>query len=49
MFAVVEQSRYAAVMRTDEWIDHLTQGTVPERDTIHASHLRALSAAARAA
>jgi nicotinamidase-related amidase len=49
VFAVVEQSRYAAVMRTDEWIDHLARGTVPERDSIHASHRRALGAAARAA
>ena len=49
VFAVVEQSRYAAVMRTDEWIDHLANGTAPERDSIHASHRRALVAAARAA
>lgn len=49
VFAVVEQSRYAAVMRTDEWIDHLAKGTTPERDSIHASHQRALVAAARAA
>lgn len=49
VFAVVEQSRYAAVLGTDEWIDHLARGTVPERDTIHASHQRALAAAPRAA
>jgi nicotinamidase-related amidase len=49
VFAVVEQSRYAAVMRTDEWINHLARGTVPERDSIHASHRRALASAARAA
>ena len=49
VFAVVEQSRYAAVMRTDEWIGHLAQSTVPERDTIHASHRRALAATACAA
>ncbi|HET6806619.1 MAG TPA: cysteine hydrolase family protein [Frateuria sp.] len=49
VFAVVEQSRYAAVMRTQEWIGHLALGTVPERDTIHASHQRALAARARAA
>ena len=42
VFAVVEQSRYAAVMTTDEWIAHLERGTLPERDTIHASHPRAL-------
>ncbi|MDE2086118.1 MAG: cysteine hydrolase, partial [Xanthomonadaceae bacterium] len=35
VFAVVEQSRYAAVMTTDEWIAHLAHGTAPERDTIH--------------
>lgn len=50
VFAVVEQSRFAAVMTTDEWIAHVAQGTMPERDTIHASHQRALRAAmARAA
>ena len=49
VFVVVEQSRYAAVLRTDEWIDHLARGTMPERDTIHASHQRALATAARAA
>lgn len=43
VFAVVEQSRFAAVMTTDEWIDHLAQGTLPERDTIQASHRRALA------
>jgi nicotinamidase-related amidase len=49
VFAVVEQSRYAAVLSTDEWIDHLARNTVPERDTIHDSHQRALATAARAA
>lgn len=49
VFAVVEQSRYAAVMTTDEWITHLERGTVPERDTIHASHQRALERLAAAA
>lgn len=29
VFAVVEQSRYAAVMTTDEWIAHLAHGTGP--------------------
>ncbi|KRE97633.1 isochorismatase [Frateuria sp. Soil773] len=48
VFSVVEQSRFAAVTTTAEWIAHLAAGTVPERDTIHASHERAL-AAARAA
>ena len=49
VFAVVEQSRYAAVMTTDEWIAHLANGTAPERDTIHASHQRALARMAAAA
>ena len=43
VFAVVEQSRYAAVLGTDEWIACVTNGTLPERDTIHASHQRALA------
>lgn len=49
VFAVVEQSNFAAVMTTDEWIAHLAEGTVPERDTIHASHQRALARDAVAA
>jgi nicotinamidase-related amidase len=49
VFAVVEQSRFAAVMRTDEWIAHLADGSAPERDTIHASHQRALARIAQAA
>lgn len=43
VFAVVEQSNYAAVMTTAEWLGHLARGTVPERDNIHASHQRALA------
>lgn len=42
VFAIVEQSRYAAVLTTDEWLACLANGTPPERDTIHASHQRAL-------
>jgi len=49
VFAVVEQSRYAAVMTTDEWIAHLAHGTTPERDSIHASHQRALARLGEAA
>jgi nicotinamidase-related amidase len=51
VFAVVEQSNFAAVMDTGEWIAHVADGTLPERDTIHASHQRALARqeAARAA
>ncbi|MBA2080074.1 MAG: cysteine hydrolase [Rhodanobacter sp. 68-29] len=43
VFAVVEQSRFAAVMTTDEWLAHVADGSMPERDNIHASHQRALS------
>ncbi|HEU0229696.1 MAG TPA: cysteine hydrolase family protein [Burkholderiaceae bacterium] len=49
VFAVVEQSRFAAVMTTDEWVGHVTEGTKPERDNIHASHQRALARVAVAA
>lgn len=48
VFAVVEQSRYAAVLDTDEWLACLADGRVPERDTIHASHQRALAQRAAA-
>ncbi|HEU4670721.1 MAG TPA: cysteine hydrolase family protein [Dyella sp.] len=44
VFAVVEQSRYAAVLTTAEWIACLRDGRLPERDTIHGSHQRALAA-----
>jgi nicotinamidase-related amidase len=41
-FCVVMQSRFAAVMTTDEWI-HVLQGRrQPERDTIFGSNQRAL-------
>lgn len=43
VFAVVEQSRYAAVLSTDEWLACLDSGDLPERDSIHASHQRALA------
>jgi nicotinamidase-related amidase len=43
VFSVVEQSRFAAVLTTDEWIDCVTNHRLPERDTIHASHQRALA------
>jgi len=51
VFAVVQQSRFAAVLTTAEWIDCVASGKVPERDTIPASHQRALArqGAARAA
>ena len=40
-FSVVLQSRYAAVLSTDEWIRALALGVEPERDTVYYSHLRA--------
>ncbi|RUV70277.1 MAG: cysteine hydrolase [Mesorhizobium sp.] len=40
---IILQSRFAAVLRTAEWIDCLKTGTLPERDTIHASNQRALA------
>jgi nicotinamidase-related amidase len=43
VFAVVEQSRFAAVLNTAEWIACLASGVLPERDNIHASHQRALA------
>jgi nicotinamidase-related amidase len=41
VFCVVEQSRFAAVMTTEEWILCLGSTTVLERDTIYESHRRA--------
>lgn len=45
VFAVVEQSRCAAVLTTAEWIACVREGRLPERDTIHGSHQRALASA----
>jgi len=39
--AVVWQSRFAAVLTTDEWIKGLESGTAPERDSIFKSNQRA--------
>lgn len=44
--SIVLQSRFAAVLGTSTWIDHLAAGTLPERDSIPASHRRALARAA---
>jgi nicotinamidase-related amidase len=44
VFSVVLQSRFAAVMSTSEWLHAVTTGEPPVRDTIHASHQRALAA-----
>ncbi|RJG44169.1 cysteine hydrolase family protein [Mesorhizobium sp. DCY119] len=43
VMTVVLQSRFAAVLKTDEWVGHLKAGTLPERDNIPASYQRALS------
>nr|WP_245316300.1 isochorismatase family protein [Mesorhizobium wenxiniae] len=40
---IILQSRFAAVLKTAEWIDCLKTGTLPERDTIDASNQRALA------
>lgn len=39
-FSVVLQSRFAAVLSTDEWVAAITAHIEPERDTIHRSHAR---------
>jgi nicotinamidase-related amidase len=41
-FCVVMQSRFAAVMSTDEWVQVLHGHRQPERDTIFGSNQRAL-------
>lgn len=43
-FTVVFQSRFAAVLSTDEWIDSVRTGKLPERDSIFASNQRARTA-----
>ncbi|WP_217571915.1 cysteine hydrolase family protein [Mesorhizobium sp. GbtcB19] len=40
--SVILQSRFAAVLKTADWIDCLKTGKLPERDTIYASNQRAL-------
>jgi nicotinamidase-related amidase len=40
-FSVVLQSRFAAVMSTEEWIDAVRTGATPPRDTIFGSYQRA--------
>lgn len=42
---VVLHSRFAAVMTTDQWINALTGGEAPKRDSIFASNQRARQAA----
>lgn len=41
VFTVVMQSRFAAVLSTDEWIAALESGEPPARDNIYASNQRA--------
>ena len=41
VMSVVLQSRFAAVMSADEWVEMLQQGTKPERDSIYRSNRRA--------
>ena len=45
VFAVVEQSRFAAVMSTDEWLHCVRTGAQPLRESIHGSHQAALKRA----
>jgi nicotinamidase-related amidase len=40
---IILQSRFAAVLKTAEWVDCLKTGALPERDTIFASNQRALA------
>jgi len=40
--SIILQSRFAAVLKTGDWIDCLKTGALPERDTIYASNQRAL-------
>lgn len=49
VYSVVQQSRFAAVLSTDEWLECVATGRAPERDTIHASHQRALALLAQGA
>ncbi len=46
VMCVVFQSRFAAVLKTDDWVAHLQNGTRPERDSILASNRRATAGAA---
>jgi nicotinamidase-related amidase len=40
IFSVVLQSRYAAVMSTQEWVDSISSGAAPVRDNIYKSNQR---------
>jgi len=41
VFTVVMQSRFAAVLSTDEWLDALETGVAPVRDNIYTSNQKA--------
>jgi len=41
VYSVVQQSRFAAVLSTDEWLHALASGEKPERDDILTSYRRA--------
>lgn len=43
VFAVVMQSRFAAVLTADEWIENLATGALPKRDNIYGSNQLAMS------
>ena len=49
VFAVVQHSRFAAVLTTDEWLEAIRDGTMPERDNIFSSNQRARAIAPRKA
>lgn len=49
VMSVVFQSRFAAVVTTSRWMEHLKAGTAPERDTPYASNQRAIAARKSAA
>jgi len=40
---IILQSRFAAVLKTGEWIECLETGALPERDTPYATNQRALA------
>jgi nicotinamidase-related amidase len=49
VFSVVQQSNFAGVLSTDEWLECLANGQLVERDSVHASHQRALAQLAQSA
>lgn len=49
VFAVVQQSRFAAVLTTEEWLEAIRTGAPVERDNIFASNQRARANVSRKA